>query len=84
MTSSTTPSPTVAVLELAGMHCGSCVALVEETLGERDGVEHVAVTLEPQRADVTFDPSVVELSELCDLVATLGYTAAPAGSPAGP
>ncbi|MGO9558052.1 MAG: heavy-metal-associated domain-containing protein [Acidimicrobiales bacterium] len=77
MSSSMTPSPTAVELLVTGMHCGSCVALIEETLSEHAGVERVAVTLEPPRAEVVFDPAAVTLDELVAEVASLGYTAAP-------
>jgi copper chaperone CopZ len=79
MSSSMTPSPTAVELSVTGMHCGSCVALIEETLSERAGVERVAVSLEPPRAEVVFDSETVTLDELCAEVASLGYTAAPLG-----
>ncbi|MGO9197242.1 MAG: heavy-metal-associated domain-containing protein [Acidimicrobiales bacterium] len=77
MSSSTTPSPTRVELSITGMHCGSCVALIEETLAEHPGVSEVSVSLEPPRADLVFDNDTVSLDDLCATVASLGYTASP-------
>ena len=65
-----------AVLEIEGMHCGSCSALIEETLVEDLGVASAHVDLEARRATVTFDPSVHSVADLCDAVAAAGYSAA--------
>ncbi len=46
------------------MHCGSCVALVEESLAEQDGVDSASVDLDRERAVIGFDPSVVGVDEL--------------------
>jgi copper chaperone CopZ len=81
---SSTAAPRSSVeLEVTGMHCGSCVALIEETLGGKQGVEAITVTLEPPRASVTFEPSTVALDELVATIRELGYTASPASEPTG-
>jgi copper chaperone CopZ len=67
----------VAVLAVEGMHCGSCVALVEETLVEDLGVSRAAVDLESGRATVAYDPARFTVADLCDAVAAAGYTATP-------
>jgi copper chaperone len=64
-----------AVLRIEGMHCGSCSALIEETLLEDLGVAGAHVDLEEGRATVTFDPSRHSVSDLCDAVAAAGYRA---------
>lgn len=64
-----------AVLAIEGMHCGSCSALIEETLVEDLGVAGARVDLDQQRATVTFDPAVHSVSDLCDAVAAAGYRA---------
>ncbi|MGO8872692.1 MAG: heavy-metal-associated domain-containing protein [Acidimicrobiales bacterium] len=68
-----------ATLTIDGMHCGSCVALVEETLTEQDGVSAASVDLESGRAEVRYDPSRVTLDDLTAAVAEAGYSATPAG-----
>jgi Cu+-exporting ATPase len=61
-------------LRITGMHCSSCAALIEESLGV-DGVAHAAGDLTGASARVTFDPAVVNPALLCALVADAGYQA---------
>jgi copper chaperone CopZ len=74
---------TVAEMQISGMHCGSCVALIEETLGDEPAVAGAQVDLDTGRASVRFDPAVTSLASLCTVVTELGYPASPAG-PAPP
>jgi copper chaperone CopZ len=62
-------------LALTGMHCGSCVALIEEVLMDQSGVAAAAVDLEGGTARVTFDPSEVSVDALCAAVTGAGYGA---------
>ena len=57
------------------MHCASCVALVEESLAEQDGVASASVDLDRGRAVIGFDPRVIGVDELRAAVAAVGYTA---------
>jgi Cu2+-exporting ATPase/Cu+-exporting ATPase len=61
------------------MHCGSCVALVEESLVELSGVASATVDLEAARAVVEYDPSQVGPEQLCAVVVEVGYTATMVG-----
>ncbi len=71
--------PTTVELSIEGMHCGSCVALVEEALIEQSGVAAASVDLDRARAVVGFDPSLVGVDELRAAVEAVGYAAAPIG-----
>ncbi len=75
------PSEGVATVELVveGMHCPSCVALIEETLRDDPAVHAAAVDLDAARASVTYDPSATSVDDVCTAVARAGYaaTAAP-------
>jgi copper chaperone CopZ len=77
------PGVTVAQLNVTGMHCSACVALVEEMLLELDGVSAATVSLADERATVTFDPDVVNVDSLCATVAEAGYAATPAADGGG-
>jgi copper chaperone CopZ len=66
-------------LTVTGMHCGSCSALIEESLGEHAAVSAASVDLESARAVVTYDPSRLDADGLCAVVAEAGYSATPAG-----
>jgi Cu+-exporting ATPase len=72
-------SGATATLAVEGMHCGSCVALVEEALTDRDGVGTASVDLESGRAVVEYDPSRVGPDDLTAVIAEAGYSATPVG-----
>ena len=62
---------------VGGMHCESCTALIEESLGEHPGVASVSVDLDSGEAAVRFDPVEVGVPELASVIVEAGYTAAP-------
>jgi copper chaperone CopZ len=66
-------------LDVTGMHCGSCSALIEESLGELPAVKAASVDLDSARAVVTYDPSRLDADGLCAVVAEVGYSATPVG-----
>ena len=74
-----TPGAEVAVAQLTveGMHCGSCVALIEETLSERAGVTAALVDLGSARAVVEYDPSTLDVEQIRAAIAEAGYAATP-------
>ena len=66
-------------LAVEGMHCGSCVALIEETLAEQPGVHAATVDLGSARAVVSYDPERIDVETLTAAVADAGYVATRAG-----
>jgi copper chaperone CopZ len=66
---------TSVVLEVTGMHCASCSALIEEVLAEQPGLVAVQVDLETERARVTYDESVTDLDAVRSAITELGYGA---------
>nr|XP_060642807.1 copper-transporting ATPase 2 isoform X1 [Anolis sagrei ordinatus] len=54
----------VAVLGVEGMHCKSCVNIIESSISDMLGVQHIKVSLEQKNATVWFDQDVVTLSSL--------------------
>ena len=75
MRSESAPGGATVVLAIEGMHCGSCSALIEETLLEDLGVTAASVDLAAARATVTYDPAQHSVGDLCDAVAAAGYVA---------
>lgn len=67
----------VAQFTVEGMHCGSCVSLIEETLAERDGVKVALVDLDSARAVVEYDPSALAADEIRTAIEDAGYSATP-------
>ena len=62
-------------LAIGGMHCGSCVARVENALKSVPGVTDARVNLATERAGVVVDPNRVKESDLASAVAAAGYSA---------
>lgn len=77
-------STVMVVLAIDGMHCGSCVNLIEETLVEDLGVARASVDLASTRATVVYDPSLHTVDDLCAAVLAAGYKATPTTDPPGP
>lgn len=80
VTSSGTPSAdqiAVAQFTVEGMHCGSCVSLIEEALTERDGVKAALVDLDSARAVVEYDPSALDGDDIRVAIDEAGYSATP-------
>ncbi len=61
-------------LPVQGMTCASCANRIESNLNKLDGVE-ATVNFATERAAVTFDPAMVEPTQLVDAVAAAGYAA---------
>ena len=66
-----------AELLLAGVHCAACVWLVEHFLARQPGVINAQLNFEQQRLTLQWNPQVVSLSHLCELLAKLGYPPQP-------
>jgi len=62
-------------LSLKGMNCASCVATIESTLKAVVGVHSAAVNFATATAQVSFDPSHVDVKALSQAVADAGYQA---------
>jgi len=62
-------------LNLTGMHCASCSALIEKALNKLPGVNKAAVNLAMETGVVEFDPTVVGIDEIIGAVKSVGYGA---------
>lgn len=60
---------------IKGMHCASCVGLIERSLSKTTGVKEASVNLATEKATVTFDDAVCGPLEIASAVANVGYTA---------
>ncbi len=63
--------------DIGGMTCASCVTVVEKTLQKVEGVRSAAVNLATESAQVSFDPSSVDVATLAKAVDRAGYQAEP-------
>lgn len=70
---------TTVELNVTGMHCDSCVALIEEVLAEQPGLVTARVDLRSGRAEVTFDDTLTDVTAISSAIAELGYGSFPLG-----
>ena len=61
-------------MQVKGMHCGSCEALVKEALQEIGGVEDVEVSASSGTARVLYDEGAVSSEDLKTAIEKEGYT----------
>lgn len=71
------PRPGTVSLPIEGMTCASCVRRVERALVKVEGVEEASVNLATERAQVTFDPVLVQRPDLVTAVERAGYRVGP-------
>ena len=60
-------------LPIKGMTCSACSGRVEKTLGRAEGVKSATVNLALERAEIVFDPDVVNTSELAGVIEDTGF-----------
>lgn len=60
---------------IKGMHCASCVRIIERALKKVEGVFDATANLATEKATVTLDPKIVNDEHLKTAVANVGYQA---------
>jgi P-type Cu+ transporter len=60
------------IYSIKGMHCASCVRVLEKAIGKIDGVSNVSVNLATEKAAVTFS-NIVENQKIKEAVQKVGY-----------
>ncbi|MBI2086284.1 copper-translocating P-type ATPase [Candidatus Daviesbacteria bacterium] len=58
---------------IKGMHCASCVRLIEKVVGKVEGVSSCSVNLLTEKATVAFDPQKVDEAKISAAVSSVGY-----------
>ncbi len=66
---------TTKTFPIKGMHCASCVSVIEKSVGKLDGVEECNVNLATEQATVKYDPSKVTKETISTAVKNVGYQA---------
>ena len=66
---------TAAKLKITGMHCHSCVKLIESEVSEAPGVKSITVDLTAGTADIDFDEAVITREQIAAMISELGYQA---------
>ncbi len=60
------------IFPIVGMHCASCKALIEDIVGDVDGVSEVSVNYAAEKMTVSYDESKVGIENLKKAVASAG------------
>ncbi len=68
-------APASVVLDVEGMHCGSCAERLEDVLGRLDGVISAEVTFDQRRATIRYDARRVDVPRIIRAVEDAGFTA---------
>lgn len=63
-------------LDIKGMHCASCSAVITRAVSKVDGVKNVNVNITTNKATVEFDESKTDLSRITKAIEGKGYGAA--------
>ena len=61
------------ILKIKGMHCASCVAIIERTLKKEKGIFEVNVNLVSEKANLKFNSKEISLKKIQGIIQKLGY-----------
>ncbi|ABO23856.1 heavy metal translocating P-type ATPase metal-binding domain-containing protein [Shewanella loihica] len=64
-------------LTIDGITCAACAWLIEHKLQHLDGINKIAVNTTTERAQVSWNPEKLKLSEILAQISRIGYQAAP-------
>ncbi|MDD5144901.1 MAG: heavy metal translocating P-type ATPase [Candidatus Pacebacteria bacterium] len=71
------------ILKVSGMSCASCAANIEHTLRKEKGILSASVNFAAEKAYLEFDPGVIVLDRICEIIQKLGYKAEEGGKETG-
>ena len=60
-------------LKIKGMHCKSCVMLINDSLSDVKGVKSSDVNLETNSAKISYDEKLVKEKDLISVIEKEGY-----------
>ncbi len=60
---------------IKGMHCASCVRVIERSLSKTPGIKDASVNLATEKATVIYDDTLCGPTEIASAVSNVGYTA---------
>ncbi|MGG1573497.1 heavy metal translocating P-type ATPase [Fictibacillus sp. NRS-1165] len=60
-------------LQITGMTCAACAIRIEKGLNKLEGVNHVNVNIALEKSTVSYDPTVIKVSDLQKKIEDLGY-----------
>ncbi|XP_041055829.1 copper-transporting ATPase 2-like [Carcharodon carcharias] len=62
-------------LQVTGMTCASCVANIENNLQKEEGIYSVLVALMAGKAEVKYNPDIIQPTDIAELIKDLGFGA---------
>lgn len=62
-------------LQITGIHCASCVNVIEKNLAKREGIKASVVNFALEQANVEYDENILSEQEVMDVVTKAGYKA---------
>ncbi|XP_074863536.1 copper-transporting ATPase 1 isoform X2 [Carettochelys insculpta] len=68
-------TPSKCYIQVTGMTCASCVGNIERNLKREDGIHSVLVALMAGKAEVRYDPAIIQPAVIADLIRELGFGA---------
>ncbi|MDO8442820.1 MAG: heavy metal translocating P-type ATPase [bacterium] len=63
------------ILEISGMHCASCSAIIENALKEEEGIKSANVNFGTEKAYLEFDSVEISIARIKKIIEKLGYKA---------
>eukprot|EP00111_Clytia_hemisphaerica_P000292 TCONS_00000743-protein len=63
------------LIDIQGMKCNSCVNNIENTIGGRESVHQIKVSLEDKNATIDYDSCVESPEQICDAICEMGFDA---------
>ncbi|XP_051877017.1 LOW QUALITY PROTEIN: copper-transporting ATPase 1-like [Pristis pectinata] len=69
------PAPEKCFIQVTGMTCASCVANIERNLKQEDGIYSVLVALMAGKAEVRYNPAIINPPGIAELIKELGFGA---------
>ncbi|XP_044161666.1 copper-transporting ATPase 1 [Bufo gargarizans] len=62
-------------IQVSGMTCASCVANIERNLRREEGIHSVLVALMAGKAEVRYNPMIIQPADIAELIQELGFEA---------
>lgn len=62
------------IYKVKGMHCASCISLIQKKVGRVSGVQDVSVSLSSEKAKITFTDKPITLADLNSVITPFGYS----------
>jgi copper chaperone CopZ len=67
------PNEIKEIIKIEGMTCTSCEMRIENKLSKLPGVIEAKVSYANQKADITFDPKLINIAKITEAIESLDY-----------